>query len=218
MRSPKKPHFNEVLEKIEFEILSGTLRPRERLIENDLIDRYGVTRGAIRKILKELDIKGLVTLNSNRGAVVSEPTKKEMQEIYELRLLVENSIMERVINNMDEKTFEQIEIYQKEFEEAVKEKKLKKMININKLFHQTLFKASGNSIVLDIISQLRSKSFLWQHYIIGYPERLKGTMKDHRNIVDCIKNRDVAGLQQVNEQHIRAGYEVYLKDMSRFGS
>lgn len=218
MQSAKRPHFDEVLEKIEFDILSGTLRPRERLIENDLINRYGVTRGSVRKILKELDFKGLVTLNSNRGAVVSEPTKKEMQDIYDLRLLVENSIMERVINNMDGKTFEQIETYQEEFEDAVREKRLKRMININKLFHQTIFNASGNSIVLDIISQLRSKSFLWQHYIIGYPKRLKGTMKDHRDILDCIKNRDVAGLQQVNEQHIKAGYEAYLTDMSRFES
>ena len=218
MPSAKRPNFNEVLEKVEFDILSGTLRPRERLIENDLINRYGVTRGTIRKILKELDFKGLVTLNSNRGAVVSELTKKEMQDIYDLRLLVENSVMDLVINNMDDKTLEQIETYQKEFEDAAKEKKLRNMININKLFHQTIFDASGNTIVPEIITQLRAKSFLWQHYIIGYPERLKGTLRDHRDILDCIVRRDVAGLQHVNEKHIRSGYEAYIKDISRFES
>ena len=70
-----------VSEEIEAAILSGQFKPRERLIEMDLISRFGVSRTVIREALKRLEAKGLVRTAPYRGAIVADLTVEEVEEI-----------------------------------------------------------------------------------------------------------------------------------------
>ena len=81
MSDSKENGFRNTLECLEFDIISGFFRPREHLIEKDLCQRYDASRGAIRKVLQELEFRHLIKHFSNRGAVVAEPSKKEMKTI-----------------------------------------------------------------------------------------------------------------------------------------
>ena len=90
MTASRQNNFERVLEILEFKILSSVLKPRERLIERELMEEYGISRGTVRKILKELAVKTLVNHISNRGAVVAEPTTKEVEDIYHTRVLLES--------------------------------------------------------------------------------------------------------------------------------
>ena len=78
-----------VTKEIEEAILSGQFKPRERLIEMDLISRFGVSRTVIREALKRLEAKGLVRTTPYRGAMVADLTVKEIEEIYFVRAELE---------------------------------------------------------------------------------------------------------------------------------
>ena len=207
--------FEKITEKIEFDILSGHFRPRERLIETDLMTQYKVSRGTIRKALKEIQFKQLIRHHSNRGAHVAEPTKREMEEIYEARVLLETNALTGVIENMDDYTLDLIKKYQKNFEKAVAEGKLSEIISANTLFHQTIFKKSGNDVIVEMIDQLRTRSHFWQHFIVGYPSRMENTIKGHSTIVKCIINGDQSSLISINKEHLRDGFEKYMEDLLR---
>ena len=73
---------------MEAAILSGRLKPRERLIEMDLISRFGGSRTVIREALKKLEAKGLVRTIPYRGALVADLTVEEVEEIYFVRVAI----------------------------------------------------------------------------------------------------------------------------------
>ena len=90
MASSQNNDFEKVLEHIEFKIFTNIWRPRERLIEREVMEEYGISRGTVRKILKELAFKHLIKHSTNKGAVVAEPTRKEVDDIYKTRVLLES--------------------------------------------------------------------------------------------------------------------------------
>lgn len=215
MSASKHHDFEMTLDKIEVDILSGRLMPEQRLVESELMQRYQVTRGTIRKVLKELDFKQLVKHHSNRGAVVANPSKKEMEDIYRARAVLETSAVEGVIQHIHAETLRRAATYAQAFEEAFKEHNLRAMIASNRLFHQTLFDTCGNRVIAELIDQLRKRSHIWQHYIVGYPQRMKATFAQHTAILRCIKNRDAAALKRINEEHLMEGYKSFMEDLRR---
>ena len=75
----------KILSAMEAAILSGEFKPREHLVEMELIDRYGVSRTVIREALKKLEGKGLVRIVPHRGAKVADLSVQEIEEIYFVR-------------------------------------------------------------------------------------------------------------------------------------
>jgi DNA-binding GntR family transcriptional regulator len=205
--------FLKTLERFEFDIISGFFRPRERLIEKDLGERYHASRGTIRKVLLELEFRHLIKHFSNRGARVAEPSKKEMQDIYNARVMIESYAIGLAIQNSSNLNLDQIIIYQKAFEEAVTDENLKDIIASNGLFHQEIFQACGNRVVVEMIDQLRKRSHIWQHYIVGHAARMQATIQEHGDIVSCLKKGNGAELKNVNKNHLAQGFKSYCEDL-----
>ena len=89
-----------VVQEMEAAILSGAFKPRERLIEMDLISRFGVSRTVIREALKRLEAKGLIRMTPYRGAVVADLTVEEIEEIYFARMEIEKIAAQLVLENI----------------------------------------------------------------------------------------------------------------------
>ena len=216
MRSSRQSEFKEILKRLETDILSGFFHPKERLIEKSLCQRYQASRGTIRQVLKELEFKQLINHHSNRGAVIAEPTKKEIEDIFGTRVLLENHALDFVIQNIDRQTLAQVITYQAAFEKAAKAKNLRAIMNSNRLFHNGIFQTCGNVVITEIIDQLRKRSHMWQHYIVGQPGRMQKTIEEHRDIVRCLQTGNASKLKKLNEQHLAEGYKSYMEDLTRF--
>src|SRR5579863_9142957 len=76
---------NVIARHLEEDIVLGRRHPRERLVEQDLCDRFDTHRGDVRLALFELEKKGIVQRIPNRGAIVRDLTPKEVMEIYAVR-------------------------------------------------------------------------------------------------------------------------------------
>jgi DNA-binding GntR family transcriptional regulator len=213
MSYSNKNDFLKTLRRFEFDIISGFFRPRERLIEKDLSERYHASRGTIRKVLLELEFGHLIKHFSNRGARVAEPSKKEMEDIYNARVMLESYAIDLTMQNRSDLNLDQIVIYQKAFEKAVANENLKDIIASNRLFHQGIFQACGNQVVVEMIDQLRKRSHIWQHYIVGHADRMKDTIQEHHNIVRCLKKKNGPELKNVNENHLAQGFKSYCEDL-----
>src|SRR5450830_632256 len=74
---------------LEEEIVLGFLHPRERLVEDDLLERFGLKRHVVRQVLVELERMGLVERKRNIGALVKAYTAKEVEDLYAVRELLE---------------------------------------------------------------------------------------------------------------------------------
>ncbi|MEO0384717.1 MAG: GntR family transcriptional regulator, partial [Pseudomonadota bacterium] len=86
--SNSSPTSDEVVKALELDVVLGRLRPRERLIEDELIAQFNAKRHVIRSALTEMERLGLVDRRPNRGAVVREYTPEEVNELYQFRALL----------------------------------------------------------------------------------------------------------------------------------
>ena len=215
MTSSHNSDFERVLENLEYKILSGIINPRERLIERELTEAYRISTGTVRKILKELAVKQLIKLIPNRGAVVTEPTFKESEDIYHTRILLENYALESVVKRITDERLEMIQAHEDAFENMLKSKDLRGILKYNRLFHQSIFEVSENGIVSDFIDQLRNRSRIWYHYVREDTAHQEKSIDDHRRMIACLRAGDAAGLVAVNTKHLSSGFERYQKRFLR---
>lgn len=213
MASSQQNDFDKILETLEFKILSNVLKPRERLIEREIMEEYGVSRGTVRKILKELSFRNLVNHQSNRGAIVSEPTPKEVEDVYHTRMLLESHAIDFVVANIKPARLKKIENHQKAFEKALKEENVRGLFHHNRAFHQAMFDACGNSIVTELIDQLRKRSRVWFHYFRASSDQREYSVRDHLEMIEALNSKDTEWLKKINERHLITGYESYKKFM-----
>ena len=213
MASSQNNDFEKVLEHIEFKIFSNIWRPRQRLIEREVIEEYGISRGTVRKILKELAFKHLIKHSTNRGAAVAEPTEKEVDDIFKTRVLLESYAIDFVVTNVQNPALEKIKSYELKFEKSLKDENLRGLFTYNRLFHGTIFETCNNNVVSEMIDQLRKRSHIWYNYFAGNPQHRKNSVKEHNLMIECLQKRDAAKLKTVNKKHLTRGYKNYKEDL-----
>jgi DNA-binding GntR family transcriptional regulator len=91
----------EIAQRLQRDILDGRIGLGERLAQDELCARFGVSRTPVREALTKLESSGLVTLRPNRGAIVRTPVRREVQEVYELRAELEGFAAERAAARID---------------------------------------------------------------------------------------------------------------------
>src|SRR6478752_7016094 len=98
-----------IAETLRDEILRGAIPPGAALRQEELAERFGVSRLPVRDALMRLETQGLVHVYPNRGAFVISLSAEEVREIYEMRLLLEGDILERAVPRMTEEDWRQID-------------------------------------------------------------------------------------------------------------
>jgi len=124
---------------MEAAILSGRLKPRERLIEMDLISRFGGSRTVIREALKKLEAKGLVRTIPYRGALVADLTVEEVEEIYFVRAAIEKVAARLVTRNIRPGEIKSLKRLSREVERHLRAK-TDEMIKRDSEFHRAIFR------------------------------------------------------------------------------
>ena len=90
-----------ITERLRDEIVNGTLRPGQQLLQESLSERYGVSRSPLREALRHLEAEGLVIYEANRGATVASYSTDDIMEIFEIRRLLESSAIRQAATAMD---------------------------------------------------------------------------------------------------------------------
>jgi len=219
MVSSRDSGFDKTLELIEFKIFTTALKPRERLIERELMAEYGISRGTVRQVLKALAAKHLVIHHPNRGALVAEPSEKEVHDIYRSRVLLESYALDSVVACIQSSTLEAIRSCEDEFERALQAEDLRGLFHYNRLFHGTIFAVCDNAVVVEMIDQLRKRSHIWYRYFSGNPQHRRSSIEEHKMMIACLEERNLARLKRINKRHLTRGYQRYQEDFKNsYGS
>lgn len=133
-------------------IASGALPDGARLVERELAERFAVSRIPLREAIHKLAAEGLVELFKNRGAVVRTLSDADIDEIYELRMLLEGDAIHRAVRHMDAETIARAELVHRLLGEADSREK---QGELNREFHALLYAPCGNQRQLQAIRELR---------------------------------------------------------------
>lgn len=201
-----------VFKAMEAEILSGRLKPRERLVEMDLIARFGVSRTVIREAIKMLEAKGLVRTTPYRGAAVADLTVEEIGEIYFVRGHLERIAARLVLVHVTARDIRRLKSLAREVEQHLR-KKTDRMIEMDSQFHRALFSIGRNRYLCELIDFLRTQAHVVRFNAWSLPDRIEQSIFEHRQIIQAIEERDLRRLQKLVVRHLMVSKNSYLSQL-----
>ncbi len=205
-----------ISEEIERDILSGHFKPRERLIEMDLISRFGVSRTVIREAFKRLEAKGLVRAVPYRGVVVADLTVQEIEEIYFVRIKLERIAARLVIQHITPGEVKELKKFSKEVERHFRQK-TDRMIEKDSQFHQMIFRACRNNTLCELIDFLRTKAHIVRFNAWSLPHRIEQSISEHREMVKALEERDLKKFENLIIKHLTFSKNSYLSQLKGIG-
>ena len=201
--------LDRVISSLEEDIVFGRRRPRERLIEEDLVSEFGAKKHVVRHALAELERMGLVERKRNKGACVRDYTPEDVQKIYAVRELLEAEAARQIPLPVPKPLIESLTRIYREHSEAVNAGDLARAFRINIRFHQTLFGACGNPYLVEAINSFAFKSHAVRSFSLVNPDMLRNARKDHAAMIDALKKGERAILVELCVNHLKPPVKAY---------
>lgn len=195
-----KPLREIVFETLRDAIITGQLKPGERLMEVQLAEELGVSRTPVREAIRKLELEGLVVMVPRKGAYVADISTKDVAEVFEIRAALESLAAGLAAERITQEELE--ELHRILETESTENLDLETLIEVDTAFHEVIYKASRNERLVQIISNLREQIQRFRSITLAKPGRMKDALKEHKQIVEAISQGDVALARQLAQQHI----------------
>ncbi|MGF1608735.1 MAG: GntR family transcriptional regulator [Kiloniellales bacterium] len=202
--------LGEVVGHLEEDIVFGRRRPRERLIEEDLVAEFGAKKHVVRQALAELERMGLVERKRNKGACVRDYSPEDVQQIFAVRELLEAEAARQIPLPAPKALIDSLTAIYREHSEAVDSNDLARAFRVNIRFHQTLFGACGNPYLVEAINTFAFKSHAVRSYSLAKPDLLRNARKEHAAMIDALKKGGRERLVDLCIAHLKPPVKAYI--------
>lgn len=189
---------------LEQEIISGLLKPGQRLDEASLADRFQVSRTPIREALLQLSSMGLVDLRARRGAVVTQIGLKDLLDMFEVMAGLEGMCGQLAARRITDTEITQLESILEKSKDFVDSGNYDEYYKCNVGFHEIIYQASRNPFLADQTLNLRNRLAPYRRSQLHQSGRLLGSYNEHSLIRDAIRNRDSDETGNLMRGHLTA--------------
>jgi len=193
-------------------IIQGELKMGQRLVENDLMRRFRISRAPIRESFRMLERNGLLAITPRKGAYVRRFTPKDIKELYPIRAQLEGLAAHQAVENLGPEGIEAMKITLSRLKEMAEKNDNHSYNRYHDEFHEIFIKASKNDTLIDILTNMRRQA-IWA---IGYdltplPAKYIRAHKAHENIVELFVKRDADGVEALVREHILLALPSFLQ-------
>ena len=187
--------------------------------EKELCEQMNVSRSTVREAVSMLQARNVVDVIKGSGTYVksrnADPQENKLtidnlRDFMEIRISVEILAIRLFIANYSDENYALLENAQKRFEKAVKEKNAEKMADCDEAFHGTLFKCTGNSLLIDIGELLANSFRYYRHRTFEIEVHRMDAVNAHRKILEAIRMKDTDEAIFSMRQHLDTSYENAL--------
>lgn len=200
---------DRVVTELRQAILSGRLKPGERLVEGRLADELGVSRNPVREAIRALASEGLIEVTARRGAAVATMTEQEARETIEVRALLEGHNARLAARRQDKLIIKRIESVLNKGTAAVAARRFEQLFDLNQQFHRELAAAGQNTVLGDIMQRLRERTAML--FSPMNPARQARNWDEHAAILRAIIEGDERAAATLASEHVmRAGMDFLV--------
>lgn len=206
-----------VAERLREAILSGHFGPGERLREEALATALGVSRGPIREAFARLEREGLIVIRRNRGAIVAQLAREDLDEVYTLRVAIERLAVQRAIERATDEEIARMQAVVNEIaRETARGITEKRAAELDICFHDLIYQAAHHRRLYDCWATLRPQiHILFLNRNVANPDFRDYAVASHQEIVDALRSRDAHYAVRVIEEHLRGSYERIVQRHSQ---
>lgn len=183
-------------------ILTGELKPGERLMEIHLANKLGVSRTPIREAIRKLELEGLVTMIPRRGAEVAQITEKSMKDVLEVRKVLDNLSVELACDRITEEEKEMLQNACVDFEDAVKTGDFSMIAKTDVAFHDIIVAATRNIRLSQMVNNLAEQMYRYRFEYIKDSTQHNRLVQEHKEICDGIVSGNKEKALEAIEAHI----------------
>lgn len=191
------------LEKLREAISQGFYRPGDRLIERTLCDQLGVSRTVVREVLRHLETEGLVEMLPHSGPMVARLDPEQIQEIYEIRALLESEAARACAEHATPALMKQLREIRKEIEEAFDSADFKRVLTYTERFYEAMFMAARKPMMYQVVKSLNGRINQMRAVTISTPGRGAESNREMNKLLAAIAKKDGDAAAAASLDHVR---------------
>lgn len=208
-----------VVQALREAILSGEIRPGERLRQEEVAQQLGTSPTPVREAFRQLEVEGLVVHLPHKGVRVTELSVEDIQEVYLIRSTLESLAARLAVTRSTpdalDKLAEKLESLQRSMEDCLRAKKHKELTRLHDDFHMAVYEAANSQRLCQIITTLRTlfpRNTLWT-----IPQRDKRSMEEHRQILQAIRDKDADQTGRLTSKHVEGAMHSLVNYLRQAG-
>ena len=213
--APSKPssrdgmRTDQVAAKLRTLIVSGTLSPGQRLSERVMSEQFeGISRTPLREAFKILAAEGLLTLEPNRGAIVTALSLLEVEAAIEVLSGLEAMAAEPACEWITDSEIAEIETLHTQMVAAHDAGDLMSYFQINQAIHQHMVDAARNPVLSRIYAAECARIRRYRYAGNQQPARWQQAVREHGEMLNALRDRAGPVLREMLRRHHRAGWAV----------
>lgn len=216
MKAPKSPRrsagdeIDRIASTLEEDIIFGRIGPGARLVEDELIERFGIKRYAVREVLRKLESFGVVSRSPNKGASVRNYERKELEDIYAVRDILAREAVRLMRVPVEQASIDALQRIQDDYIAASERAELGKINRHNNEFHSALFALCGNAQLSGLIDHYAWLTQAFRAIGIVSSEMRARARAEHQEMIDCLRAGDRERLATLCVDHMRPAREMYF--------
>jgi len=197
-----QPLFTGLYEELQKDILSGSIPNGSKLTEHAVCKEYNVSRTPVREAFRQLEADGLIRSIPNRGAFVTSLTKRDISDLFDLRILFEVQAVEWAIKRMCSEDINRLAESLDFMEFYTLKEDVEKVLSFNSQFHNIICEGTGNRMIQRTLAIYHTYLKYSAPHKTYTEDSLKAILEEHKAIYEAFETKNVAAGRKAMEYHM----------------
>lgn len=202
----------KILETIRDAIMSGALKPGEKVAEPELAERFGISRTPIREAFRQLESEGYLTVIPRKGAVVTSFSQQDVEEFYAIKSILEGYAARRACEKLTDREMDRLETINAKLKLMAEEGDVSHFFKVHNDFHDLFIKAADNEKLTELINSLVSRFKRLRVASLSLPGRMAISVQEHEKIIEAFRKRNGELAERLVRKNAEYGGKVLLSN------
>jgi DNA-binding GntR family transcriptional regulator len=198
-----KPLREKIATSIRDSIIEGRIKPGERLTEPEVAGILGISRTPLREAFLQLESEGFLRVNPRKGAVVTEVSAEDANEIYLIKGSLEALAARLASKFITPQHTDELLRLNKLMEKIAKskDKDYKEFLELNMKFHAIISECSGSDKLKRLLTTLRNQTLRYNYIYISSRDKIKESVDEHYLMIDALEKKNGNKIEQLVKKH-----------------
>jgi DNA-binding GntR family transcriptional regulator len=213
-RAPKPPRgvkpggepslVEKIRRHLEDQIIAGHLKPRQRLVEEEIAREFSVSRSPVREALRGLERDGLLTMTPGRGACVADLTAEDIDDVYAVRTRLGGLLFSLATQHLTPAALDGLAGIVDVMERAVGDQDVRRYFHLDLEFEDVVIAGCPNRKLVTIWRNLGGPILRFRFFSLLAPGRLHSSLEYHRELLAAFHRKDATMVDRLVQQTIAA--------------
>lgn len=206
-----KPIREQVYDRLKEMIVNGEIKQGQRIVEVEYAEKFNTSRTPVREAIRMLELEGFVQVTAKGGVIVTNISRKDVTDIYRIRIALEEIILEEVVKLATEDDIKKMEELLDKTEKMAKTgAEIKNVFKMFTTFNDYLYEISKQERTVELLKNLNSYLKRFRQVAIESEVRKGDAILEHRTIFEAIRDRDLEKAKIINKKHLETSRDFII--------